>query len=122
MSVTIRLARIGKKNAPAYKIVAAQTRTKRTGKFLDVLGYFNPSEGNDVYEIDMDKYQDWKNKGALSTEAVEKLIEGTYEYKVYNPNAEEEVEEEPKEEAEATPEEDSTEAETEAGEEKENNK
>ncbi len=100
MSVTIRLARIGKKNAPAYKIVAADTRTKRTGKYLDVLGYFNPSEDPDSYEIDKEKYQEWKNKGALSTEAVEKLIKGTYEYKVYNPNQEKEASEERTEEAE----------------------
>lgn len=93
MSVTIRLARVGKKNAPAYKIVVAQTRDKRTGKYLDVLGYFNPSESPDSYEIDKDKYQEWKDKGALSTEAVEKLVAGTYEYKVYNPNAAEEAEE-----------------------------
>ncbi len=85
MSVTIRLARVGKTNAPAYKVVVAQTKDKRTGKYLDVLGYFNPSESPDSYEIDKEKYLEWKSKGALSTEAVEKLMEGTYEYKVYDP-------------------------------------
>jgi small subunit ribosomal protein S16 len=74
-------------------VVVANTRDKRTGKYLDVLGYFNPTESPDAYEIDEDKYQEWKSKGALSTEAVEKLIEGTYEYKVYNPNQEEESQE-----------------------------
>lgn len=86
MSVTIRLARIGKKNAPAYKIVVANTRDKRNGRFLDVLGYFNPSEGEKNQRIDKEKYDAWKAKGALSTDAVEKLIAGTYKYKVYNPN------------------------------------
>lgn len=86
MSVTIRLARIGKKNAPAYKIVVANTRDKRNGRFLDVLGYFNPSESMDAYRMDKKKYDEWKNKGALSTDAIEKLIAGTYKYKVYNPN------------------------------------
>jgi len=86
MSVTIRLARIGKKNAPAYKIVVSNTRDKRNGRFLDVLGYFNPSESAATYRINKDKYNEWKGKGALSTDAVEKLVAGTYEYKVYNPN------------------------------------
>ncbi|HOM77828.1 30S ribosomal protein S16 [Patescibacteria group bacterium] len=85
MSVTIRLARVGKKNAPAYKIVVAQTKDKRTGKYLDVLGFYNPSEGEKSYKIDKEKFQDWKNKGALSTQAVDKLLEGTYKYMVYAP-------------------------------------
>ncbi len=91
MSVTIRLARVGKRNAPAYKIVVANTRDKRTGKYLDVLGHYNPSEG--TYKLDEEKYKAWKEKGALSTEAVEALRAGTYEYKVYRPHAETEAEE-----------------------------
>ncbi|HDQ88602.1 MAG TPA: 30S ribosomal protein S16 [candidate division WWE3 bacterium] len=85
MSVTIRLARVGKKNSPAYKVVVSNTRSKRTGKYLDVLGFYNPSEGEKAYKIDKKKYQEWKSNGALSTEAVDKLLEGTYEYKVYAP-------------------------------------
>jgi small subunit ribosomal protein S16 len=100
MSVTIRLARIGKTNAPAYKVVVSKTRNKRTGKYLDILGFYNPSENPDAFEIDKKKYQEWKNKGALSTEAVEKLIAGTYEYKVYDPTQEEASKESPEEESE----------------------
>jgi small subunit ribosomal protein S16 len=85
MSVTIRLARVGKTNAPSYKVVVSNTKTKRTGKYLDVLGYYNPSEGEKAYSLDKEKFQEWKNKGALSTEAVDKLLEGTYKYKVYAP-------------------------------------
>jgi len=85
MSVTIRLARVGKKNAPAYKVVVSNTRDKRTGKYLDVLGFYNPSEGNNALKIDKEKFQEWKNKGALSTKSVDKLLEGTYQYKVYAP-------------------------------------
>jgi small subunit ribosomal protein S16 len=100
MSVTIRLARVGKRHAPAYKIVAANTRDKRNGKFLDILGHYNPSHNPVLFEIDKKKYEEWKNKGALSTDAVEKLIAGTYEYVKYEPNKEEEAEEEtPTEEA-----------------------
>ncbi len=85
MSVTIRLARVGKKNGPSYKVVVSNTRDKRTGKYLEVLGHFNPSRDVKDYKIDKEKYQEWKDKGALSTEAVDKLIEGKYEYIVYSP-------------------------------------
>lgn len=87
MSVTVRLARFGKRNAPSYKIVVAKTRGKRNGKFLDILGYFNPSKTPAEFEIDKEKYTEWRNKGALTTTAVEKLIEGTYKYVKYNPKA-----------------------------------
>lgn len=85
MSVTIRLARIGKRNAPAFKIVVANTRDKRNGRFLDILGHYNPSHNPPLFSIDKDKYKEWKGKGALSTDAVEKLLAGTYEFKPYVP-------------------------------------
>lgn len=83
MSVTIRLARIGKTNAPAYKIVVANTRDKRNGKFLDILGHYNPSHNPELLELDKDKLADWKSKGALITDAVTKLADGKYEYQAY---------------------------------------
>lgn len=85
MSITIRLARFGKKNAPAYKVVVAQTRSKRNGKFIDVLGYYNPSEDPNNFELDKEKFEDWKAKGALTTDAVEQLVNGTYTYTKYKP-------------------------------------
>jgi len=88
MSVSIRLARIGKKFRPTYKIVVAVTRDKRTGRFLDVLGNFNPNTTPFEFKIDAEKFEDWKKKGALVTEAIQKIIDGTYTYKVYNPKAE----------------------------------
>lgn len=88
MSVTIRLSKIGKRNAPAYKIVVANTRDKRNGRALDILGYYNPSENPVKFSIDEKKVEEWKKRGALITEAVEKLIAGTYEFKPYDPNQE----------------------------------
>ena len=85
MSVTIRLARVGRKNLPAYKIVVAQTRDKRNGRALDVLGHYNPSMNPESFNIDKEKYKDWKKKGALVSEAVEKLIKGEYKYVPYEP-------------------------------------
>jgi small subunit ribosomal protein S16 len=90
MSVTIRLSKVGRKNAPAFKIVAVPTRKKRYTKFLDVLGYYNPSNTPAIYELNEDKYKEWVGKGALVSEAVQKLREGTYKFKPYNPNAKEE--------------------------------
>lgn len=93
MSLKIRLAKIGKKNAPAYKVVVAQTKSKRNGKFLDLLGDFNPTTtgkstmgGKAV--INKEKLDEWVKKGALITEPVKQMLEGTYKYVKYNPKAE----------------------------------
>lgn len=83
MSVTIRLARIGKKNSPAYKVVVSNTRTKRNGEYLDVLGHFNPSHNPSLLEIDKVKLEDWMKKGALITASVEKLVKGEYKFEPY---------------------------------------
>lgn len=118
MSVTVRLARTGRKNAPAFKIIATKTRTKRYGQFLDILGYYNPSHNPVQFELDEEKLKDWVAKGALVSEAVQKLKEGTYVYKPYNPNAkEEEVVEEAAGVSEASEEETTEEATTEDSEE-----
>jgi small subunit ribosomal protein S16 len=83
MSVTIRLSRFGKKFAPSYKIVVSNTRNKRDGKFLDILGYYNPSENPVKYDIDKDKYEKWVGNGAMVSDAVKKIVDGTYEYIPY---------------------------------------
>lgn len=108
MSVTIRLARTGKKNAPSYKIVVANTKDKRSGRFLDVLGHYNPSCQPELFKMDKKKYEEWKKKGALCTKAVENLAVGTYTYIKYVPKTKKKGEEkeepekasEPKEEKE----------------------
>lgn len=90
MSIKIRLAKTGKKNAPAFKVVVAQTRTKRNGEFLDILGDFNPTMGGKPV-IDRVKLEEWVKKGALITESVKKMIGGTYKYVKYNPKSEKET-------------------------------
>lgn len=87
MSVTIRLAKVGRRNAPAYKIVVANTRDKRNGRFLDVLGHFNPSHNPATFAIDQNKYQEWVAKGALTSASVTKLKDGKYTFKPYRPHA-----------------------------------
>ena len=83
MSITVRLAKFGKKHQPTYKVVVANTRTKRDGRFLDVLGHFNPLVSPPIIKVDTDKYQEWVEKGALTTQAVKDLINGKYIFKPY---------------------------------------
>ncbi|MBN1162661.1 30S ribosomal protein S16 [Patescibacteria group bacterium] len=85
MSVTIRLSRIGKRNAPAFKIVVSNTRDKRNGRFLDMLGHYNPSHNPESFSYDKKKYAEWVGKGALITAAVKNLISGTYKFTKYEP-------------------------------------
>lgn len=74
MSVSIKLSRFGSKGSPFYKIVAQTTRSKRDGKSLDVLGWWNPEK--DEKELDKKKLDEWVKKGAIVTEAVKNIVEG----------------------------------------------
>jgi len=85
MSLTIRLARIGKKNQPAYKLVVSNTRDKRNGKYVDILGYFNPFDAEKKFSYNKEKFEKWRKNGALVTEAVTKLIENKYQFVKYDP-------------------------------------
>ncbi|MBP7928207.1 30S ribosomal protein S16 [Patescibacteria group bacterium] len=86
MSVSIRLAKIGKRNAHTFRIVTATTRSKRNGKFLDVIGFYNPSTTPIQYKLDEEKYTQWVKKGAIVTPAVQEIIAGKYTFKPYHPN------------------------------------
>lgn len=75
MSVRIRLAKTGKTHQVSYRIVAQDARAKRDGRFLEILGYFQPyikSSAN--LKVDEKKVNFWLAKGAKPTEAVAKLI------------------------------------------------
>ena len=72
MSVRIRLARIGKKKAPVYRIVAIDSRAKRDGKFLENLGTYNPVSG-EMVQFHADRIQVWIEKGAQLSDTVVKL-------------------------------------------------
>lgn len=87
MSVKIRLAKIGKRHAPAYRVVVTPTRTKRNGKYLDILGFYNPLDPNTKFTYDKKLYEEWIEKGALPTKAVADLIANKYEYVKYDPKA-----------------------------------
>jgi len=85
--VKIRLTKTGRKNAPSYRIVVADARSPRDGKFIEVIGFYNPSHNPTLSKIDKEKYEDWIKKGAQPTEAVKQIVEGTYKFVPYDPKA-----------------------------------
>ncbi len=74
MAVRIRLTRIGKKKKPFYRIIVADSESKRDGKFLDVVGTYDPCKEPAAITLDNTKLQDWLGKGALPTTTVQSLI------------------------------------------------
>lgn len=72
--VKIRLTRKGSKKRPFYRIVAADVRAPRDGKFLEILGYFDPTKDPQVLKVDEEKIKAWINNGAQPTNRVKKLI------------------------------------------------
>lgn len=74
MAVKIRLARHGAKKAPYYRIVVADGRARRDGRFIEVVGRYNPRTNPSTVEVDVEKVDAWLAKGAQPTEAVGKLI------------------------------------------------
>jgi small subunit ribosomal protein S16 len=72
MAVKIRLARLGKKNAPVYRVVAIDSQKKRDGKFIENLGTYDPVKGQ-LIQFHETRIQDWVAKGAIVTDAVKKL-------------------------------------------------
>jgi small subunit ribosomal protein S16 len=72
MSVKIRLSRIGKIHAPVYRIVAIDSRKKRDGEALDILGTYNPITGQ-LIQFHQDRVEQWVSKGAIISDAVKKI-------------------------------------------------
>jgi len=71
----IKLTRTGKKGQPNYRIVIAEARSKRDGKYVEKIGYYNPLAKPKVVKIDKKRYNYWVGKGAQPTETVRKLYE-----------------------------------------------
>jgi small subunit ribosomal protein S16 len=74
VSVKIRLARHGAKKAPFYRVVVADERSRRDGRFLEIVGRYNPRSEPSFVELDLEKIDAWVAKGAQPTEAAAKLI------------------------------------------------
>jgi len=72
--VAIRLRRGGAKKKPFYRIVAVDSRRKRDGAVLEILGYYDPKTNPATIKIDLDKYNKWVERGAQVSEAVKNLV------------------------------------------------
>ncbi len=74
MAVKIRLKRLGAKKAPFYRVIVADERSPRDGKFIDQLGYYNPLTDPAEIKIDAEKATAWIAKGAQPTDTVRALL------------------------------------------------
>lgn len=74
MAVRIRLTRLGRKKKPFYRIVVADAERSRDGKFLDVIGTYDPLKDPVVIKLDRTKLEDWLGRGALPTTTVKSLL------------------------------------------------
>lgn len=74
MAVKLRLMRMGKRKQPTYRVVAADARSPRNGRFIEIVGTYQPRQDPSVIEIDNDKAVHWLKNGAQPTERVEKLL------------------------------------------------
>lgn len=70
----IRLARVGKKKQPTYRVVVADARAKRDGRYVEIIGQYNPRTEPNTFVIDEEKARDWMRKGAQPTERIHKLF------------------------------------------------
>ncbi len=73
MAVAIRLRREGAKNRPYYRIVVADKRSPRDGKFIEIIGNYDPKKKNDQAQIDVERYQHWVSQGAQPSETVRSI-------------------------------------------------
>ena len=74
MAVKIRLRRMGQKKAPFYRIIVADSRSPRDGKFIEEVGYYNPMTNPADIKVDAEKVQKWLDSGAQPTETVKSIL------------------------------------------------
>ncbi|CAN5602702.1 hypothetical protein BH20ACT2_BH20ACT2_21710 [soil metagenome] len=77
MAVKLRLMRMGKKKQPTYRVVAADSRAPRNGRFIEIVGTYQPRQDPSVIQIDEERALHWLRHGAKPTETVEKLLKLT---------------------------------------------
>lgn len=75
MAVKIRLRRMGAKKAPFYRIVVADSRSPRDGRFIEEIGYYNPVVKPIEVKVNEEKATEWLNKGAQPTDVVKRLFD-----------------------------------------------
>jgi small subunit ribosomal protein S16 len=70
----MRLTRVGSKKNPIYRVVVADSRSPRDGKFIEIVGRYNPQHEPSLIEFDEDKVKDWLARGATPSETVSRLL------------------------------------------------
>jgi small subunit ribosomal protein S16 len=74
MAARIRLARVGSKKNPVYRVVVADSRSPRDGRFIEIIGRYNPQSDPSIIDLDEAKVKDWIAKGAQPSETVRRLL------------------------------------------------
>ena len=74
MAVKIRLRRMGAKKAPFYRIVVADSRFPRDGRFIEEIGYYDPTKSPVIVSVDDEKVKTWMKDGAQPTDTVKRLL------------------------------------------------
>ena len=74
MAVRMRLTRVGSKKNPIYRVVVADSRSPRDGRFIEIVGRYNPQTEPSLIELDEAKVRDWLAKGAQPSDPVARLI------------------------------------------------
>ena len=77
MAVRMRLTRVGSKKNPVYRVVVADSRTPRGGRYLEALGYYNPRGEPSVIRIDETKARTWLDRGARPSDSARVLLQKT---------------------------------------------
>ena len=87
MAVKLRLMRMGKKKQPTYRVVAADSRAPRNGRFIEIVGTYQPRQEPSVIAIDDEKALKWLRNGAQPTEAVAKILKAAGTWDAFKGNA-----------------------------------
>ena len=74
MATRMRLARIGSKKNPIYRVVVADARSPRDGRFIEIVGRYNPQMNPSTIDLNEEKVRDWLSKGAQPTDSVRRLL------------------------------------------------
>ena len=74
MAVRIRLTRVGSRNDPVWRVVAADKRSPRDGRFIEVLGHYNPQTDPSTIELKEDRIRSWLERGAQPSNTVKRLL------------------------------------------------
>jgi small subunit ribosomal protein S16 len=74
VATRMRLARVGSKKNPIYRVVVADSRSPRDGRFIEIIGRYNPQTDPSTIELDEDKVRGWLEKGAQPSDSVRRLL------------------------------------------------